>query len=394
MRKDTEQMKSLLDSLECVRGAINEVHTAHESLFSPYDEIIGTMQSPFGYAGEMQDENRLVYLRARYYSRDLGTFISQDPSEGSMNEPMSLNGYAYAHGNPVNNTDPSGMVVCSDLEPTAAQRGECFRKLFELLQNFGITLTEEEALSPRAKDNWISPRVNNVYAAVQAINRRLGGLTNQAIGGTEMRLVSQSPGSEAARTTLCNVMSLFLNFRGSTPNYAHSVDNLSHEFGHVITLSPPVGRTANSEAIGPAAEMPNRPVALWGQIQNYRGFGEERGWQPELRQNPSDSAAEVVADMFLYWVQGYPFTRDEQFIGQARSAFMNGGDIPGRDGNPLPRINDNTPVNDGSVIRSAGITAWAGNASCAGAAGASASDTSLANDPYLQAANSGWCSFT
>lgn len=119
------------------------------------------------------------------------------------------------------------------------------------------------------------------------------------------------------------------------------------------------------------------------------------GWEDtNKRQNPSGSAAEVVADMFLYWVQGYPFTQDEDNIGQARSAFMNGSDIPGRDGNPLRRINDNTPVNDGSVIRSAGITAWAGNASCAGAAGASASDTSLANDPYLQAANSGWCSFT
>src|SRR5690606_8554145 len=80
------------------------------SLFSPYDEVIGTPQSPFGYAGEMQDENRLVYLRARYYSRDLGTFVSQDPSEGSMNDPMSLNGYAYAHGNPVNKTDPSGLT--------------------------------------------------------------------------------------------------------------------------------------------------------------------------------------------------------------------------------------------------------------------------------------------
>ncbi|MBK8139223.1 MAG: RHS repeat-associated core domain-containing protein [Chloroflexi bacterium] len=346
------------------------------------------------FTGEPIDSNGLVYLRSRYYDPDSGSFLSLDPSEGDITIPMSLNGYAYAYGNPLNSTDPSGMVVCSDLKPTVAQRGECFRKLFDLWLNFGITLTEEEALSPGAKENWTSARVNNVYAAVHAINGRLGGLTNQAIGGTEMRLVSQSPGSEAARTTLCNVISLFLNFSGSTPNYVHSVNNLIHEFGHVITLSPPVGRTANSEAIGPATGMPNRPVALWQQIQNYRGFGEENGWDPQFRQNPSPSAAEVVADMFLYRVQGYPFTQDQQNYGQARSAFMSGGDIPGRDGNPLRRINDNTPVNDGSVIRSAGITAWAANASCAGASGTSAGDSSLANDPYLQAANSGWCSFT
>lgn len=311
-----------------------------------------------------------------------------------MDHPATINGYAYAHGNPVSHTDPSGMMVCSDLEPTSAQRRECFRKVIDLLLNFDIRLTEEEALSPRAKDNWISPRVNNVYAAVQAINERLGGLTNQAIGGTELRLVSQSPGSEAARTTLCNVMSLFLNFSGGTPNWVHSVDNLIHEFGHVITLSPPVGRALNSEAIGPAAEMADRPVALWGQVQNYRGFDEGRGWNTGERENPSTSAAEVVADMFLYWVQGYPFIEDDQHTGQARSAFMNGGDIPANNGSPLTRINDNTLINDGSVIRSAGITTWAGNASCAGATGENAGDTSLANDPYLQAANSGWCSFT
>lgn len=372
---------------------MEENHVGHEyyknlTTEKFYEWRTKKMSIEFGFTGEPINANDLVYLRSRYYNPDLGTFLSLDPSEGDITIPMSLNGYAYAYGNPVNNTDPSGMVVCSDLEPTTAQRGECFRKLFELSQNFGITLTEEEGLSPTTKEHWVSARVNNVYAAVQAINGRLGGLTNQAIGGTEMRLVSQSPGSEAARTTLCNVMSLFLNFSGAS-DHVHTVDNIIHEFGHVITLSPPVGRTANSESIGPATEMLNRPVALWNQVQNYRGFSENDGWEDlSKRQNPSGSAAEVVADMFLYWVQGYPFTQDENNIGQARSSFTNGGDIPGSDGNPLTRIDD------GSVIRSAGITAWAGNASCAGAAGASAGESSLANDPYLLAANSGWCSFT
>lgn len=345
-------------------------------------------QAEIAWSDQHLADNDLVYLRARHYNPELAQFLSLDPVEGTIDNPLSLNGYAYADNNPVNKTDPSGRVVCSDLPATASQRGECFRKVFDLNRDFGITLTEEEALSPRTKEHWISSRVNNVYAAVQVINGRLGGLTNQAIGGTEMRLVSQSPGSEAARTTLCNVMSLFLNFSGAS-DHVHSIDNLIHEFGHVITLSPPVGRTANSEAIGAATEMPNRPVALWNQVQNYRGFSENDGWEdPRKRQNPSGSAAEVVADMFLYWVQGYPFTQDENNIGQTRSNFINGGDIPGTDGNPLTRIDD------GSVIRSAGITAWAGNASCAGAAGANSGESSLANDPYLLAANSGWCSFT
>jgi RHS repeat-associated protein len=353
-----------------------------------------TTETPFGYTGEMEDPNGLVYLRARYYSHNLGTFISQDPYEGNMNDPMSLNRYVYAHGNPVNNTDPSGMRVCSDLTQAAnpTELRTCVRNVTDLRRNFGIRLREGEGLSDNL-NNWTSQRINNLHAAVHAINAKLGGLTQQAIGDTFIRLESQSPGSEAARTTLCNVMSLFLNFSGAS-DHVHTVDNIIHEFGHVITLSPPVGRTANSEAIGPATEMPNRPVALWQQIQNYRAFDEGLGWNPEERENPSTIPAEVVADMFLYWVRGYPFTQDQDNIGQARSAFMNAGDIPGRDGNPLPRINDNTPINDGSIIRSAGITAWAGNASCPASGGASIPDTALADYPELALANNGWCNFT
>jgi RHS repeat-associated protein len=348
-----------------------------------------------GFTGEPTDANGLVYLRNRYYNPELGTFMSMDPYEGDSNEPMSLNEYAYAHGNPVNNTDPSGMVVCSDLEPTAAQRGECFRKLFDLSQNFGITLTEEESLSPRTKENWTSARVNNVYAAVQAINAKLGGNTRRAIGDTELRLLAQGSGREAAVTTRCDLLSLYLNFVGAS-DHVHSVDNLIHEFGHIVTLSPPVGRTTNSEALGPANEMENRPVALWPQIQNYRGFGVEDGWDVRQRESESSDPAEVVPDMFLYWVQGYGFPPDEDHQGQARSTFVNGGNIPGRDGNPLPRINDNTPINDGSIISSAGVQSWAANASCPSSGGVEVQEASFNNHPELMVAkiaNNGWCSF-
>ena len=82
------------------------------STFHPYGGVWGqqgTINMPFGFTGEMEDENELVYLRSRYYSHATGTFLSQDPVEGSINTPMSLNQYAYAHGNPVNRTDPSGL---------------------------------------------------------------------------------------------------------------------------------------------------------------------------------------------------------------------------------------------------------------------------------------------
>ena len=196
MSEHCKQKSSCFDGLEAVHGIVTDELSHQGRIYSPYT------QTSFGYTGEMEDENGLVYLRARYYNRNTGTFMSMDPYEGTPNRPMSLNGYAYAEGNPVNNTDPSGMVVCSDLE--ASQRGRCFGKVLDLSRDFGISLTEEDALSPRTKDNWTSPRVNNVYSAVQAISRRLGGNTRRAIGDTEIRLLAQGTGSEAAVTTRCN----------------------------------------------------------------------------------------------------------------------------------------------------------------------------------------------
>ncbi len=87
-----------------------------ESRFLPYGYWgeTGTRQTPYGFTGEMEDED-LVYLRNRYYSHQFGTFLSQDPVEGEFSDPMSLNRYMYVAGNPVNLTDPSGLQAQSNI---------------------------------------------------------------------------------------------------------------------------------------------------------------------------------------------------------------------------------------------------------------------------------------
>jgi len=60
--------------------------------------------SPFGYAGGYTDPTGLVYLVHRYYDPSAGQFISVDPALG-----QTLQSYSYANGDPVANTDPSGL---------------------------------------------------------------------------------------------------------------------------------------------------------------------------------------------------------------------------------------------------------------------------------------------
>jgi len=64
------------------------------------------------YTGEQFDTAaQSYYLRARYYDPLNGRFTQMDPYAGNMSDPQSLHKYLYCHANPVNNIDPSGMLI-------------------------------------------------------------------------------------------------------------------------------------------------------------------------------------------------------------------------------------------------------------------------------------------
>jgi len=57
---------------------------------------------------ELDDETGLYYYGARYYNPTIGRFITADTIVQSPGNPQTLNRYAYAGNNPVNNIDPTG----------------------------------------------------------------------------------------------------------------------------------------------------------------------------------------------------------------------------------------------------------------------------------------------
>ena len=80
----------------------------------------GTTVNTHLFLGEQSDPSSgLIYLRARFLAPALGRFVSRDPFPGITLQPMTLQHYIYADANPVNTTDPTGLL---DLEgATAAQ---------------------------------------------------------------------------------------------------------------------------------------------------------------------------------------------------------------------------------------------------------------------------------
>jgi RHS repeat-associated protein len=51
------------------------------------------------------------YAQARFYRYLVGRFLSPDPLPGSSSIPQSLNRYAYAANDPIDNTDPTGRCI-------------------------------------------------------------------------------------------------------------------------------------------------------------------------------------------------------------------------------------------------------------------------------------------
>jgi len=69
-----------------------------------------TIINPFKYVGEygvMQEDCGLEFMRARFYSPNVGRFISPDPIGLAAGEP---NLYVYSGNNPISHIDPSGLL--------------------------------------------------------------------------------------------------------------------------------------------------------------------------------------------------------------------------------------------------------------------------------------------
>ena len=87
-----------------------------------YSEKVG---NKFRYAGEQYDSiTGEYYLRARYYDPAMGRFMNEDTYKGQIENPQSMNLYAYCLNNPVIYIDPSGHSVakCSSGQGTGKNK--------------------------------------------------------------------------------------------------------------------------------------------------------------------------------------------------------------------------------------------------------------------------------
>jgi RHS repeat-associated protein len=96
--------------LTTAAGLVSDTYTY--DAFGVTLDSTGTTPNVYLYTGEQLDANvGFYYLRARYYAQALGRFITIDPEQGNIFDPVSLHRYLYANANPVTNWDPSGRSL-------------------------------------------------------------------------------------------------------------------------------------------------------------------------------------------------------------------------------------------------------------------------------------------
>src|SRR5260370_939722 len=82
------------------------------------EQIAGGTFTTHKFTGYERDaEAGLDYAQARYYAYGAGRFVTPDPTGiflGNLNDPQTLNLYAYVRNNPTSLTDPTGLDIGCD----------------------------------------------------------------------------------------------------------------------------------------------------------------------------------------------------------------------------------------------------------------------------------------
>jgi RHS repeat-associated protein len=84
------------------------VGTSSETLENNRRYFTGHEREYVGTASDFSSLEGLDYMHARYYSFNLGRFLSVDPVRGNIRRSQSWNRFAYSNSNPVNIYDPDG----------------------------------------------------------------------------------------------------------------------------------------------------------------------------------------------------------------------------------------------------------------------------------------------
>jgi RHS repeat-associated protein len=136
----TEHLPEVLPLAACPQLAGNSrlgfgasTHTLHQGFGFVISSTALGMSAPLydsrvrsRYTGKERDaESGLDYFGARYYGSNMGRFMSPDDFGGHLEDPQTLNRYAYVRNNPLRYTDPTGHDLKESCTQTEVNKSTC-----------------------------------------------------------------------------------------------------------------------------------------------------------------------------------------------------------------------------------------------------------------------------
>jgi len=326
MREDGALYWLMTDHLGSTAATVTETGMlASELRYKAFGETryaAGEVASSFRYTGQREESDiGLYYYRARWYDPALGRFTSADSTVPQVNNPQSLNRYAYVINNPLRYIDPSGHTYLCDEE---CDKGNWSPSL----KQYGITLS----------GGWKASDISVIQQEVAVIAAALAGICGETcFGMPDHQVFSQVFGSmtftlldNGATGTGCAAGGGFECDEGARGRLAEDTQRglVTHELGHNFDHSIDAwgyGRTMLSQttivdANGNYVEGIPFGGGAWARTDaGYRSDWFPDQQHPRRLDNLGQTAGEGFADMFMNWVQN-SFANDP--AGQARHNWM------------------------------------------------------------------------
>jgi RHS repeat-associated protein len=182
------------------------------------------------YNGQWADGGAgLYYLRARFYDPRTGRFTQLDPFPGLSDEPLSLHKYQYAFADPVNLSDPSGMIPGFLLDPGPSLFSFFFTPFIAGLR------TGLEALFFSPQTGYFGTLLAQAAGRYTAFGLAVGGPTGAVIGAAVGVLLAFNP--------LIQIFTSLLPLRFALEPLAGGLGYISPGNGNTIrNLKPVVDR--------------------------------------------------------------------------------------------------------------------------------------------------------
>jgi RHS repeat-associated protein len=137
----------------------------------------GDSSQPFRYLaryGIVDDSTGLLYARARYWSPEMGRFLTKDTVSGKDSDSQSLDRYIYGLGNPLRLNDSSGL---SPREfAVSLKSADTFEELYMKLIAVGCPISIAEDIQRCQLNTPASANVDNNIRLMEMLRTKIDNL--------------------------------------------------------------------------------------------------------------------------------------------------------------------------------------------------------------------------